>query len=150
MTSVRYSLYKCIVMTLMVEIRMPVWHQLAPKKQNTRGVFHKGFTNVSYDQLTRCRSHELILLIWTVTLLGLHCVRVALRCTTLWYESRVALVRENWTYKLDTRTSLWRLPRVHNSETSRLTVPVRFLRSPHYLEKDSSLNRCMCNSFCWP
>ncbi len=70
----------------------------------TRGSCTK-LCDALYDQLTGCISHKLILL--TNCYIALGCVPCV---APLCHASGVALVRENRTYELDVRTSLWKTP----------------------------------------
>ncbi len=68
-----------------------------------------------YDQLTHCRGHGLILTYKLLHCFGFRCALVALpalhyavRCVLRWYMIQELTERENQTYKLDIRTSLWK------------------------------------------
>ena len=64
--------------------------------------------DASYDQLTRRRSHELILR--TNCYIALGCVVRVFPCVAL--RNVMLHVRENRTYKLNVRTSLWKTPQI--------------------------------------
>ena len=83
---------------------------LVLKSLSTTGVTFTKLYDVSYNQLTRHRRHELVLtyykLFHVFVLCSAHVALRALRYAARWYANQELPERENWTYELDAQTSL--------------------------------------------